>query len=52
MPNNGIDDDNNGFVDDYRGWHTGFDNDNIDDANWHGTPVSGIIGAKGNNNLE
>lgn len=51
IPNNGIDDDNNGFVDDYRGWHTGFDNDNIDDANWHGTPVSGIVGAKGNNGL-
>ena len=51
IPNNNIDDDNNGYLDDYRGWHTGLKNDNIDDVNNHGTPVSGIIGAKGNNNL-
>lgn len=51
IPDNGIDDDNNGFVDDYRGWNAFFDNDDIDDTNVHGTPVTGLIGAKGNNNL-
>ena len=51
IPNNGIDDDNNGYLDDYRGWHTGKDNDEIDDENDHGTPVAGIIGAKGNNGI-
>ncbi len=51
IPNNNIDDDNNGFVDDFRGWNAFFDNDEIDDNNVHGTPVTGLIGAKGNNNL-
>jgi serine protease len=51
IPNNGIDDDNNGFVDDYRGWNAFFDNDDIDDINVHGTPVTGLIGAQGNNGL-
>ncbi|MEM9823776.1 MAG: S8 family serine peptidase, partial [Bacteroidota bacterium] len=51
IPNNGIDDDNNGFVDDYRGWDTGSGDDNITNGAGHGTPVSGIIGAKGNNGI-
>ncbi len=51
IPNNGIDDDNNGFVDDFRGWNAFFDNDDIDDNNVHGTPVAGLIGARGNNGL-
>ncbi|MDX1665858.1 MAG: S8 family serine peptidase [Saprospiraceae bacterium] len=51
IPGNGIDDDQNGFVDDYRGWNSFQDDDDIDDLNWHGTPVSGIIGARGNNGL-
>lgn len=52
IPNNGIDDDNDGFVDDVNGWdflnndRTVFDNAN-DDA--HGTHVAGTIGARGNN---
>lgn len=50
IPDNDIDDDGNGFVDDYFGWNTGSDNDNLDFINGHGTPVAGIIGAKGNNN--
>ncbi|MFK7908603.1 MAG: S8 family serine peptidase, partial [Chitinophagales bacterium] len=50
IPNNGIDDDNNGYVDDYKGWNTYQSNDNLNDpGHWHGTPVAGIIGAKGNN---
>jgi subtilisin family serine protease len=51
IPNNGIDDDNNGFVDDYRGWDTGSDSDEVYDGGGHGTPVAGIIGAKGNNGI-
>lgn len=51
IPNNGIDDDNNGFIDDYRGWRTSTDNDNVYSGGGHGTPVTGIIGAKGNNNV-
>lgn len=50
IPGNGIDDDENGFVDDYNGWNATSDDDNIPGGN-HGTGVSGMIGAKGNNEL-
>lgn len=50
IPNNNIDDDNNGFVDDYLGWNAYTQEDNIGLGAWHGTPTAGIIGAKGNNN--
>lgn len=49
-PGNGIDDDNNGYIDDFNGWSTVSNNDNIAGGN-HGTPVAGIIGAKGNNGI-
>lgn len=53
IPNNQIDDDGNGFVDDYMGWQLVFENDRHDYGNIsnHGTSILGIIGAKGNNNL-
>jgi hypothetical protein len=51
IPDNDIDDDNNGYLDDYQGWNTADNNDDIDQENWHGTPVAGIIGAKGNNGM-
>lgn len=46
---NGIDDDGNGYPDDFRGWdfYSGV-NDPMD-ATGHGTHVAGIIGAVGNN---
>ena len=50
IPNNGIDDDNNGYVDDYDGWNA-FDHDGNIPLNNHGTHVSGIAGAKGNNTI-
>lgn len=50
IANNGLDDDNNGYVDDYDGWNITDDNDNIA-AGSHGTQVSSMIGAKGNNGL-
>jgi len=50
IPGNGIDDDNNGYIDDYRGWNILSDTDNISGGG-HGTPVAGIIGAKGNNGV-
>lgn len=45
---NGVDDDDNGYVDDWRGydWYDG-DNDPYD-GNGHGTHVAGIVGARGN----
>ena len=50
IPNNGIDDDGNGYVDDYLGWNTNDENDDVQNDD-HGTSVSGIIGAKGNNGI-
>jgi len=47
---NNIDDDGNGFIDDYNGWDPGSGSDNISSGG-HGTAVSGMIGAKGNNNI-
>jgi subtilisin family serine protease len=56
IPGNGIDDDENGFVDDYRGWNVNLSNDNIEpelfgggvqDA--HGTEILGVMAASGNN---
>jgi serine protease len=48
IPNNGIDDDQNGFIDDYAGWNATTRNDNVD-GGAHGTEVEGVIGASGNN---
>ncbi len=50
LPNNGIDDDGNGYIDDFKGWNAGNNSDNIP-VQSHGTHVSGIIGAKGNNGI-
>jgi subtilisin family serine protease len=48
---NGIDDDGNGFVDDWRGWDFVQDDNEPSDSAGHGTFVSGIIGARGNNGI-
>lgn len=65
IPDNNIDDDNNGYIDDIHGWdfadapnmsdvgigdYTQRDNDPTDE-NFHGTHVAGIIAADTNNNL-
>lgn len=47
----GIDNDNNGFADDCKGWNfVDNNNDPMDDFG-HGTHVAGIIGAVGNNHV-
>ncbi|MBN1354860.1 S8 family serine peptidase [bacterium] len=53
-PINGMDDDSNGYVDDYNGWDFyGNDNnpDNVLVDNMHGTHVAGISGAVTNNGV-
>jgi len=50
IPGNGIDDDGNGYIDDYLGWNVGNNTDNVATGG-HGTQVMGMIGAKGDNNL-
>ena len=51
IPGNGVDDDGNGFIDDVRGWNFYADTANAMDDHGHGTHVSGIIAARGNNAL-
>ena len=48
IPNNGIDDDNNGYVDDYDGWNAYSQSGQIN-SDPHGTHIAGTIGAKTNN---
>lgn len=52
IPNNNIDDDSNGYIDDVNGWDF-YNNDNTvfdeKDSDKHGTHVAGIIGASLNN---
>lgn len=47
---NSVDDDNNGYIDDYDGWNAYNSSGNITSNN-HGTHVAGTVGAKGNNSL-
>lgn len=49
IPGNGVDDDENGYIDDYRGWNFVDENNNPDDDQGHGTHVAGIIAATNNN---
>jgi subtilisin family serine protease len=46
---NGIDDDNNGYIDDIHGYNVADKNNDITDITGHGTEMSGIIAAKMNN---
>jgi len=48
IPNDGLDNDNNGYIDDVYGWNH-IDNSGTFVANFHGQAVSGIVGAQGNN---
>lgn len=51
-PINGIDDDNDGYIDNFRGWDLGCnDNNPISTTNHHGTYVAGIAAAATNNRI-
>ncbi|KAF4652705.1 hypothetical protein FOL46_009549 [Perkinsus olseni] len=49
IPDDNIDNDGNGFIDDVYGWNFIYNNNDIMDDNGHGTHISGIIGAQGSN---
>ncbi|MHC4562200.1 MAG: S8 family serine peptidase [Planctomycetota bacterium] len=47
----GIDNDGNGFIDDYYGWDFAYNDSNPMDGHSHGTHCSGTIAGAGNNSL-
>ena len=49
IPNNGLDDDDNGYVDDIWGWNFADNSNDVTDTIGHGTHVAGIIAARMNN---
>lgn len=49
IPNDGIDNDGNGYIDDFGGWNPRTQSDDTGNNGVHGTQVNGIIGAAGNN---
>lgn len=51
IPDNGIDDDGNGYIDDVYGWNANAKNGNPMDGNAHGTHCAGTIGAEHNNGI-
>ncbi len=51
IPNNGIDDDRNGHIDDTIGWNFVADNKTPKDLHGHGTHCAGIIAAQQNNQV-
>ena len=51
IPSNGIDDDNNGYIDDISGWNFQDSNNDTSDYMGHGNIVAGVIAAEGNNGL-
>jgi len=53
IPDNGIDDDENGYVDDYQGYDFTFEDNNPYplDHNGHGTVMSGVIAAMTDNEI-
>lgn len=51
IPNNNLDDDNNGYIDDIHGWNFVSNTASPMDDNGHGTHTAGIVGASGNNAL-
>jgi subtilisin family serine protease len=51
IPDNGIDDDHNGYVDDVHGYNVAEDNNDTSDVAGHGTQMAGVIAGRINNEI-
>ncbi|MCX7977796.1 MAG: S8 family serine peptidase [Bdellovibrionaceae bacterium] len=51
IPENGLDDDGNGKIDDVYGWNFADDSSDITDNHGHGTHISGLITSSGNKKI-
>lgn len=51
IPGNNIDDDNNGYVDDVKGWDFAYDDRKPSDGFGHGTNIATVIGASTDNKI-
>jgi len=51
IPGNGIDDDDNGYIDDVRGWDFVNDDNFPQDDHWHGSHVAGVAAAETDNSI-
>lgn len=47
----GIDNDNNGYIDDVDGWNFAYNNNNLSDDVGHGSNIAGVIAANPNNGV-
>lgn len=52
VPSNGMDDDGNGYVDDYLGYDFAYDDADPMDDHGHGTACAGIVAGVGDNSLQ
>lgn len=48
---NGVDDDDNGYIDDVHGWNLVYGKNDVQDRHYHGTHVGAILAALANNNV-
>lgn len=52
IADNGVDDDENGYIDDVYGWSPIYDDNSfLNPGSFHGTHVAGILGAQGDNGI-
>lgn len=51
IPGNGIDDDNNGYIDDTKGWDFAYNDRRPSDGFGHGTNIATVIGANTDNRI-
>ncbi|MFX1253540.1 MAG: S8 family serine peptidase [Promethearchaeota archaeon] len=51
IADNGLDDDNNGYIDDIHGWDVRDNDSDPSPGHWHGTFVAGLIAADDDNDL-